>query len=120
MDDGEISVLTLLDLSAAFDTTDYDILLARLQSCVGVESTALTWFNSYITGRKQFVSVLGRDSEPIPLLLGAPQGSVLGPELFIMYTKPLSDLIAEHPVNQQLFADHTQFSASAAVHDMCY
>ena len=63
------------------------------------------WLMSYITGRMQLVSVLGRDLESVLLSFGVPQGSVLGPVLFIMYTKPLSDLIAKHPVNHQSFAD---------------
>ena len=106
MDDGKISMVVLLDPSAAFDTTDHEILLARLQSYFGVDCTALAWLKSYVTGRMQFVSVLGHDSEPIPLSFGVPQGSVLGPVLFIMYTKPLSDLIAKHPVKHQSFAEH--------------
>ena len=112
MDDGKISMVVLLDLSAAFDTIDHEILLARLQSYFGVDGTALAWLRSYITGRMQFVSVLGYDSEPVPLSFGVPQGSVLGPVLFIMYTKPLSDLIAKHPVKHQSFADDTQLNTS--------
>ena len=61
MDDGKISMAVLLDLSAAFDTIDHEILLARLQSYFGVDGTALAWSRSYITGRIQFVSVLGHD-----------------------------------------------------------
>ena len=61
----------------------------------------------------QFVSALGRDSEPVPLSFGVPQGSFLGPVLFIMYTKPLFDLIAKHPVNHQSFADDTQLNTSS-------
>ena len=64
----------------------------------------------------QFVSVLGHDSEPIPLSFSVPHGSVLGPVLFIMYTKPLSDLIAKHPVNHQSFADDMQLNTSS---DLC-
>ena len=60
----------------------------------------------------QFVSVLGHDSEPVPLSFGVHQGSVLGPVLFIMYTKPLSDLIAKHPVKHQSFADDMQLNTS--------
>ena len=116
MDDGKISMVTLLDLSAAFDTIDHGILLAWLQSYFGVDGTALAWLRLYITGRMQFVSVLGHDSEPIPLSFSVPQGSVLGPVLFIMYTKPLSDLIAKHPVNHQSFADDMQLNTSS---DLC-
>ena len=96
MDDGKISMVVLLDPSACFDTIDHEILLARLQSCFGVDGTALALLKSYFTGRMQFVSVLGHDSEPIPLSFGVPQGSVLVPVLFVMYTKPRSDLIAKH------------------------
>ena len=112
MDDGKISMVVLLDLSAAFDTIDHDILLARLQSYFGIDGTALAWSRSYITGRIQFVSVLGHDSEPVPLSFGVPQGSVFGPVLFIIYTNPLSDLIAKHPVNHQSFAGDTQLNTS--------
>jgi len=61
----------------------------------------------------QSVSVLGRDSEPVPLSFSVPQGSVLGPVLFVTYTKPLSDLIAKHPVKHQSFADDTQLNTSS-------
>ena len=64
----------------------------------------------------QFVSVLGHDSEPIPLSFSFPHGSVLSPVLFIMYTKPLSDLIAKHPVKHQSFADDMQLNTSS---DLC-
>ena len=70
------------------------------------------WLSLYITCRIQFVSVLGHDSEPVPLSFGVPQGSFLGPVLFIMYTKPLSDLIAKHPGKHQSFADDTQLNTS--------
>ena len=78
MDDGKISMVVLLDLSAAFVTIDHEILLARLQSYFGVDGTGLAWLRSYITGRIQFVFVLGYDLEPVPLSFGVPHGSVLG------------------------------------------
>ena len=108
MDDGKISVLTLLDLSAAFDTIDHNILLHRLQHMFGISGTALSWFESYLCGRTQLVSVNGKHSSPTPLTFGVPQGSVLGPILFILYTQPLSRVIDHHPVSHKLYADDTQ------------
>ena len=88
-DSDHVSILTLLDLSAAFDTIDQDLLLNRLRDFFGIRDTALAFFRSYLRGRKQIVSVLGRESEPSSLLYGVPQGSVLGPIPFILYTQPL-------------------------------
>ena len=83
-DSDHISVLTLLDLSAAFDTTDHDLLINRLRDVFGIRDTALAFFWSYLSGRKQTVSVLGREWEPSSLSYGVPQGSVLCPILFIL------------------------------------
>ena len=103
-----ISVLTLLALSAAFDTIDHDLLLNRLRDVFGIRDTALAFFWSYLNGRKQIVSVLGRKSEPSSLLYSVPLGSVLGPILFILYTHPLSDVIERHSVLHHMFADDTE------------
>ena len=113
MDGGKLSLLTLLDLSAAFDTIDHKILLDRLQLSFGISGSALNWFQSYLHDRSQTVSISNRSSEPSALSLGVPQGSVLGPVLFILYTKPLSSLISHHSVSSQSFADDTQ------IHDTC-
>lgn len=118
MDEDKLSVLLLLDLSAAFDTIDHQILLSRLQTVFGVRSIALQWFRSYLLDRNQFVSINGISSSPSPLLFGVPQGSVLGPVLFVLYTSPLSDLICSHPVSHQLFADDTQLQKSGTPADM--
>ena len=108
MDEGKISVLLLLDLSAAFDTIDHQILFSRLETVFGIRSTTLQWFRSYLLDRNQCVAVNNSASSSSLVMFGVPQGSVLGPVLFVLYTTPLSDIIANHSVNHQLFADDTQ------------
>ena len=86
LDNDNISVLLFFDLSAAFDTTDHQILLSRLNSVFGVQSTALQWFQSYLSNRYQSTSVNNSSSSPSQLMYGVSQGSVLGPVLFVLYT----------------------------------
>ena len=105
MDDGKISVLVLLDLSVAFDTIDHDILLHRLHNVFGFGDTVLSWFQSYLENRTQTVVVHGKHSAPASLHYGVPQGSVLRPILFILYTQPLSNVIQHYPVFHQMYAD---------------
>ena len=76
MDEGKLSVLVLLDLSAAFDTIDHDILLHRLQHMFGIQGTVLSWFRSYLTKRFQIVSTQGTHSDQTELCCGVPQGSM--------------------------------------------
>ena len=118
LDNDNISVLLLLDLSAAFDTLDHQILLSRLNSVFGIQSTALQWFHSYLSDRYQSTSVNNSSSSPSQLMYGVPQGSVLGPILFVLYTMPLSDITANHSVNHQLFADDTQLQKSAPLNEV--
>ena len=93
------SVLLLLDLSAAFDTIEHQILLSRLETVFSIRSTALQCFRSYSLDRNQSVVVNNFPTSSFPLMFGVLQGSVLGPELFVLYTIPLSDIIANHSVN---------------------
>ena len=106
IDQRKITILVLLDLSAAFDTMDHQILLDRLHIRFGVCGVALDWFKCYLTRRRQFVSVNG--SDPKLLKCGAPQGSVLGPLLFLAYVSPLWDIIRKHGLYFHSFADDTQ------------
>ena len=112
MDRGEVTALTLLDLSAAFDTIDHKLLFSRLHSWFGVTGLALNWFSSYLTDRAQQVKLCNLLSSPATLKFGVPQGSVLGPILFTLYTSPLSKIIDSHKISHHLYADDTQLYVS--------
>lgn len=86
LDDERCVMLILLDLSAAFDTLEHGILLSRLSQCVGVQDSAFTWFESYLSSRSQFVQIRDTCSSDRQLTCGFPQGSVLGPILYLVYT----------------------------------
>ena len=108
IDQRKITILVLLDLSAAFDTVDHQILLDRLHIRFGVCGVPLDWFKCYLTGRCQFVSVNGMRSNPKLLKCGVPQGSVPGSLLFLAYVSPLGDIIRKHGLYFHSFADDTQ------------
>ena len=78
--DGKVTALILLDLSAAFDTVDHGVLLARLNQYIGVHGHALKWCHSYLSHRPQHVCVGDAVSQPVFSDFSVPQGSVLGPQ----------------------------------------
>ena len=84
IDRGDLAVLILLDLTAALDTVDHDILLQRLLMSFGIQDVALQWFQSYLLGRSQYVRRGVARSTIVAFMCGVPQGSVVGPILFIM------------------------------------
>ena len=108
IDEGKCTILASLDLSAAFDTVDHDILLRRLQNVYGIDETALLWFKLYLKDRTHRVYIKETLSERHNLDCGVPQGSVLGARLYSMYAYPLCTIINEHNLHYHSYADDTQ------------
>lgn len=107
-DERKATVLVGLDISAAFDTINHDVLIGRLEQQFGVDGGASSWLRSYLTDRQQFVKLGDHSSAMTQCASGVPQGSVLGPLLFTAYVAPIGDLIEAHGVSYHTFADDTQ------------
>ena len=107
-----IVIVVLLDLSAAFDTIDHSVLLERLLNDYNIKDQANDWFKSYLNGRYFSVKVKGISSTFLCLLFGVPQGSLLGPILFILYVKQLQMIAAKYGLNIKLYADDSQLYIS--------
>ena len=87
---GKYTGMILLDIQKAFDSVDHQILCKKL-SVLGIQSTA--WFNSYLSDRKQLVNINGTESDPLPITCGVPQGSILGPLLFLCYVNDMPNSV---------------------------
>ena len=108
IDNRQVVALVLLDLSAAFDTVDHNILLKRLEQVFGLKVLVLKWVQSYLSNRTQYVSIYEAISEVVCLLFGVPQGSVLGPLLFVLHTHPMGNIARRHGIGIHMYADDTQ------------
>ena len=104
IDSGKVGCGIFLDLQKAFDTVNHKILLDKLEH-YGIRGNALKWFQSYLSGRTQYVTVNGHVSDPLPITCGVPQGSVLGPLLFLIYVNDLPNV--SKVMQFYLFADDT-------------
>src|SRR6218665_2059584 len=105
VDCGQITLLALFDVSAAFDSVDHSILLNRLSVSFGLIGKSLEWLRSFLTDRTHSVVVGSSRSCWVPALFGVPQGSVLGP---LLYTADISSLMRSCGLLHQLYADDIQ------------
>ena len=99
-----------LDFSKAFDTVNHAILLQKLEQ-YGIRGLPLKWFDSYLSNRKQYVSIQNSKSSEQTIICGVPQGSLFGPLLFLIYINDISN--SSEKLSFRLFADDTNIFASS-------
>ena len=110
LDKGELAIGVFLDFSKAFDTVDYNILIHKL-NLYGIKGVYNNWFKNYLSDRKQFVTYNSVKSEPRLIKCGVPQGSILGPLLFLLYVNDILSI---------LFADASNmFIIGKDINEMC-
>ncbi len=123
MENQNVTLLVLIDLSAAFDTVDHGIVMDVLRSKYGICGPALEWHKSYLSNRKQCVNLGGIRSETSELQFGLPQGSCLGPVMFTQYASTLFEVIHQHLDSAHGYADDHQlyvaFSPNSVTSQQC-
>ena len=115
MDQKKLTALILIDLSKAFDSIDHSILLQKLKA-VGVSLSALEWFQSFLTDRRQYVRIGSSTSNPLKITHGVPQGSMLSPLLFSIYTNDLPSATKECSLDS--YVDDSKVSLSFSIQDI--
>ena len=110
IDNNEFGCGNFIDLKKAFDTVNHSILLLKLHHC-GIRGVAYNWFQSYLSNRQQFVFANGHDSNHLSITCRSPQGSLLGPLLFLLYFNDLPN--ASESLTFHLFADDTNVSCAS-------
>ena len=117
LNDQRVTLLLLLDLSAAFDTIDDNTLLHRLQFTFGINGKVLSWFSSYLSGRSQQIAFNETLAAEFELQCGVPQGSCLGPLQFTLHSSELFEIIKHHFPTVHFYADDTQVYISFCPND---
>ena len=115
MDDGKINGVVFLDICKAFDSVNHQILLEKLETQFGIHDTELKWFQSYLKDRKQVCFVNEQTSSARKIICGIPQGSILGPLLFLLYINDMPDILEK--TTPCLYADDTQIYSSSHDYD---
>jgi len=118
-DRGEVTLLCMLDLSCTFDTVHHGILLDRLRYAFGIQGMALSWIESFLQDRTQSVHIANQQLSIMKLVCGVPQGSVLGPILFLVYCADVTAIAHQHGVGVHSYTDDSQlyFHADISVVD---
>ena len=109
LDNKCFTALIMIDMRAAFDTIDHNILLHRLSHHFDINNSVLSWFRSYLNNRSYCVDVNNNISRSFQLFFGVPQGSVLAPILFTLYIKPLTSIISKFGFSYHSYANNVQF-----------
>ena len=115
MDDGKINGVVFLDICKAFDSVNHEILLEKCETQFGIHDTELKWFQSYLKNRKQVCFVNEQTSSARKITCGIPQGSILGPLLFLLYINDMPDILEK--TTPCLYADDTQIYSSSHDYD---
>ena len=108
LDANKAAFLVLLDMSAAFDTVDHNILVNRLDNRFGITGQVKSWFQSYLSSRTIQVKIQQDLSRSHTMNYSLPQGSIIGPLGFTLYVSPVGDIIRRHNVNFHCYADDIQ------------
>lgn len=117
MDDKKLTIIVLLDCSAAFNSVDFDILLTKLKHYFNFSNSSLSWMNSYLTNRRQQVKIKTGNSEWETLDRSVPPGTVLGPVLFTLYTQDLTKILHQN-INYHSYSDDIQIYSHCKLHDL--
>ena len=104
--------LVLLDLSSVFDIVHHEMLLKRLVDVIGVRGNVLKWVQSYLSGRTTIMCIDGVLSDPSETEFELPQGSIVGPSMFSIYTIPLGDIIRQFGISFHMYNDDIQLYIS--------